>query len=414
MNNTDFLLKQVNILRLKLLERQEKEETFNLFSILRNERDEVNLHSRFISVLLDPTAPHKMGNIFLLLFLRTIKSKLQVNDSEIVVAPNFLNTTEFKDIDIFIRKGNEFAIIIENKIDAFDSNHEKEGQLEKYYREALEEGYLKENIEIYYLTLDQHGPSYESVFTSGKYPELNEKVVCISYGSEIIEWLKECAKESYAKPMLRESINQYINLLQRMTNNESTISERIELMNIVGKNADNLESAIFLLKNFKHIQWHTISNFWKELSEALVSAGYTLTETIDNELVDNAVHGGLRKRKVDFNLRFTSSSSIPITINCDFNDWICYGISNPEGKFSKELKDKVKALEAIEESDGNANKEWLYWKYFEPKSGGDLEFCFSDFENTPTYKLISPQKRKEYIEHMVSIINDFVDKLEKL
>ena len=46
MNNTDFLLKQVNILRLKLLERQEKEETFNLFSILRNERDEVNLHSR--------------------------------------------------------------------------------------------------------------------------------------------------------------------------------------------------------------------------------------------------------------------------------------------------------------------------------------------------------------------------------
>lgn len=56
MNNVDFLLKQVNILRLKLLERQDNEETFNLFSILLNERDEVNLHSRFISVLLDPEA----------------------------------------------------------------------------------------------------------------------------------------------------------------------------------------------------------------------------------------------------------------------------------------------------------------------------------------------------------------------
>ena len=34
MNNVDFLLKQVNILRLKLLERQDNEEAFNLFSIL--------------------------------------------------------------------------------------------------------------------------------------------------------------------------------------------------------------------------------------------------------------------------------------------------------------------------------------------------------------------------------------------
>lgn len=39
MNNVDFLLKQVNILRLKLLERQDNEETFNLFSILLNERE---------------------------------------------------------------------------------------------------------------------------------------------------------------------------------------------------------------------------------------------------------------------------------------------------------------------------------------------------------------------------------------
>lgn len=130
MNNVVFLLKQVNILRLKLLERQDKEEIFNLFSILLNERDEVNLHSRFISVLLDPKAPHKMGNTFLSLFLRVVESNMQVDDAEISITPNFLNPSEFKDIDIFIRKGNEFAVIIENKIDALDSNHEEEGQLD--------------------------------------------------------------------------------------------------------------------------------------------------------------------------------------------------------------------------------------------------------------------------------------------
>lgn len=411
MDNTDFFLKQVNILRLKQQERQDKEEAFNLFSILRNERDEVNLHSRFISVLLDPKAPHKMGNTFLSLFLRTVESNMQVDDAEISVAPNFSNPSEFKDIDIFIRKGNEYAVIIENKIDASDSNHEEEGQLEKYYREVIEEGYSKDNTDIYYLTLDQHEPSEESVSTSDKYPELAEKIRCISYGSEIIEWLKACAKESYARPLLRESINQYINLLQRMTNNESSISERIELMNIVGKNADNLESAMFLIKNFKHIQWHTIYEFWKELSEALVLNGYVITEAVDNGLIHDAVHGGPRKKKqAHFHLCFTSSNKTPLAINCDYDDYICYGIYNSNGKFSQSVKDKVKALESIEESDGNSNKYWLYWKYFEP--GSDLEFCFSDFEGTPAYKLIAPQWRKECIMRMVAIVDKFVHKLE--
>ena len=414
MDNIDLLLKEINILRLKLLGRQDEEETFNLFSILGNERDEVKLHSRFISVLLDPKAPHKMGNKFLSLFLRVVESKMQVDDAEISVMPNYSNRTEFKDIDIFIRKGYKSAIIIENKIDASDCNHEQEGQLEKYYREAIEEGYSVDNIDIYYLTLDQHEPSEDSVSTSGKYPELFEKVQCISYGSEIIEWLKKCAKESYAKPILRESINQYINLLQKMTNNESTISERIELMNIVGKNADNLESAMLLINNFKHIKWHTVYNFWKELSDTLVLSGYTITKAIDNGLIDNAIHGGARKKKVSFDLCFTSESGIPLSINCDYGDDICYGVFEATGKYTKEIKRKVKALIETEGQPYECTGYWLYWNYFEPEEGGELAFCFSEFERTPTYRLILPQKRKEYIEHMISIINEFVSKLEKL
>lgn len=82
-------------------------------------------------------------------------------------------------------------------------------------------------------------------------------------------------------------------------------------MNIVGKNTDNLESAMFLIKNFKHIQWHTIFDFWKELSGALGLAGYKLTKSIDKEMIDNAVHGGPRKQ-INFNLMFTSKSGVPI------------------------------------------------------------------------------------------------------
>ena len=44
---------------------QETKHAFNIFSILRHEDDEVNLHSRFIAELLDPQGTHGMGMAFL-------------------------------------------------------------------------------------------------------------------------------------------------------------------------------------------------------------------------------------------------------------------------------------------------------------------------------------------------------------
>lgn len=111
-------------------------------------------------------------------------------------------------------------VIIENKIYASDSNHENEGQLEKYYRIIIEEEKIPEdNIEVYYLSLDGHEPSTESVSTSNKYPKLCEKVQCISYPNEIVRWLQGCMPFVYDKPFQRETIIQYIKLIDDMTNN---------------------------------------------------------------------------------------------------------------------------------------------------------------------------------------------------
>jgi hypothetical protein len=42
---------------------------FNVFSIVRNDCDEVNLHSKFLYEILNPNGSHKKGDIFLQLFL---------------------------------------------------------------------------------------------------------------------------------------------------------------------------------------------------------------------------------------------------------------------------------------------------------------------------------------------------------
>ena len=61
MDNLKYLLKELNILRQRIIDREKNQDTFNIFEFMFKKTDEVNLHSRFLSVLMDPTASHKMG-----------------------------------------------------------------------------------------------------------------------------------------------------------------------------------------------------------------------------------------------------------------------------------------------------------------------------------------------------------------
>lgn len=76
--NIKYLLRDINIVRKKYEEREKNEDNFNMFTILRKESDEVYLHSRFLSALLDPNGPHRLGTIFLNSFLDRIESDLNM------------------------------------------------------------------------------------------------------------------------------------------------------------------------------------------------------------------------------------------------------------------------------------------------------------------------------------------------
>ena len=161
---------------------------FNIFSILRIESDEVNLHSRFISELLNPKGVHGLKNEFLDLFIETlgIETQLDTNDSRVCVK------REHEHIDIFISDSKGNVVMIENKIYA----GEQPDQLLRYYQKYPEGKLL-------FLTLDERESEQES--SEGKYES-------ISYRDHIIRWLAECKKIAVDKPTLRETLTQYINL----------------------------------------------------------------------------------------------------------------------------------------------------------------------------------------------------------
>lgn len=411
--NIKYLLRDINIVRKKFEEREKNEDNFNMFTILRKESDEVYLHSRFLSALLDPNGPHRLGTIFLNSFLDRIESDFEYDEKSLEVYPNNLNRSEYKEIDIcFIDRIGKRAVMVENKIYHKDSNHEDKGQLENYYGKLIEEDKIPEDgIEVYYLTLDGHEPSEDSVKLSGKYPTLQDKVKCISYSVEILDWLRDLVKECYNKPSLRESVIQYIKLIESMTNNDLSLEEIKELSNLIGQNEDNIQSTKVLLDNFIHIKWHTIHDFWQELILELINRDFKIQYQVENEEIDNLVHGNQKTRRIDLEVQI-KFKNVPVWIRNEYDEWLFWGVyTDEENKLSKNLISKLNKLKSgysVYESDEN----WLCYKFF-----GDCEqekICFSDFSCEGTFNLIAGKYRKEIIIKLSNQIEEFINKLHEL
>ncbi len=248
-------LKEIKLLKKEYNFIKNKEEKFNIFSILHKPYDEERLHSRFIASLLSPFGSHRLNELFLKKFIIQFVPNFDCKNAEVITE---YYAGEYGRIDILIKQQNrEKAIIIENKIYAGDQDR----QLKRYFEYMKnEEKLLSQNITTLYLTLDGHEPSLKSL---GKHETMEDiNCHCISYSNDIIKWLDGCLREVCNKPFIRESINQYIKLLKEMTNNEIDIEQRKKLQQIVG---NSLESSKYLIDNFKHIKWHTIADFWSEI-----------------------------------------------------------------------------------------------------------------------------------------------------
>lgn len=174
---------------------------FNLFSVLRSSSDELRLHSRFLAFLLNPKATHNQGTALLNLLL----NRLEIHDFDL---ENAIVEVEYQNIDILIRNPSKQAVIIENKIYASDQDE----QLWRYHQRLKAEGYS--DIRTTYLTLDGSEPSDQS--------RKNLAVILISYEAEILPWLKDCIPLIAREPGVRESVFQYIELLQKLTSSDQS------------------------------------------------------------------------------------------------------------------------------------------------------------------------------------------------
>lgn len=259
--------------------KEEIPEEFNIFRAMRNDTDEVRLHSRFIASLLDPYAPHGMDDYPLRMFLETIGMGYDILEEEYLdVQPGYEDKNEYENIDILI-KSDTHAIIIENKINHFDTNHEEVyvradgkrkliGQLERYYYVITKDDHCPpENTEVIYLTKDGKLPSLTSTGGTNPYfPELAGKVRCISYPQHIRPWLHKLLSYKNLNPLLRYEIEQYIQIIDDMTITDEEVKENNELQEIFGSmNTEERKLYRYLKSKEIDVCWHTADDLFHDI-----------------------------------------------------------------------------------------------------------------------------------------------------
>ena len=210
-------------------ERNRKGENYNLFSILNIERYELK-HSALIANLLDPKGSHGCGDAFLRAFFEiALKGTAYPFESS---TPLDSRTEHYTGpiagdtggrIDILV-KSSHYGLIIENKIYAGDQDK----QLTRYDNYG-KETFGADGYHLVYLTLYGCDASKESTATKSA-----EEVgyLRLSYAEDILRWLEQCARLAYDKPLVRESLNQYIRTIKQLTYqdmNEENIQTIIDL-----------------------------------------------------------------------------------------------------------------------------------------------------------------------------------------
>ncbi len=243
-------------------------ECYNVFNVLGVDNQELS-HSAFIAALLNPHGSHGMQDVFLKAFIDIIahggtKPELDTARAKVYTEYNIGNTTDTTGgrIDILITdrsntdsdKGHAF--IIENKIWAADQPN----QLLRYYNFA-DKAYDK--FTLLYLTPDGDEPSDQS---RGGLNAQDGDYQCISYRSDIIGWLQQCAQLAFDKPRVRETINQYIDLIQQLTN-QNTMEQNKEQLQLL---TENFEQAITIEQSMPDVRKHIFQDiFRKQVEEQL-------------------------------------------------------------------------------------------------------------------------------------------------
>jgi len=254
-------------------------ENFNVFRILKMESKEVGTHSAFLGELLNPAGSHGMKDTFLKLFIEQIGFPEFDTEGAKLVVEKYIGQidTDYLQggrIDIYLESKGEY-LFIENKIYAIDQPN----QLLRYHKH-------KPNAKLLYLTLkgDEYAGASDDMQSGKHYHRL-------SYRDDITSWLDRCHQAAAAHPIVRETILQYIHLVNHLTGRTPNNFMKEETKQLILGDYASYESAWYckqmveeLEREIPWIFWAELENIWQNRLPGLVSTlnGYQVMVAYDS------------------------------------------------------------------------------------------------------------------------------------
>lgn len=368
--------------------KQLRGEHFNVFTILNMESKENATHSAFLGELLDPHGSHFKGNLFLKLFLQTIKHEgfdiatAKVELEHVIGSRNDVDKTGGR-IDIFLQDKRNNFISIENKIYAIDQF----AQIERYIN------YKKGRNTVYYLTLGGNEPSDAS---KGNLTE-DDNYYCISYRHTIIEWLTLCLKESVEQPILRESIKQYIILLKKLTNQLTDNAMATEIQDLI---QSHYHSAKLVQQNIAEVEAAAVHSFLlsvKQDLERLLQTGWLIT--VDEKL--HSSYSGIQITNNKWNgvvMRLQGEAKL-------IGGRSIYGIVAHRDHWDRiKINKRLQEVIPVMQGDFKSSAHWPYYQFI------DL-FIDSDQDSIP--RLFDPNKRGPLVTKITALLLEMAKACEE-
>lgn len=250
-----------------------KGEKYNIFRVIDMTSNETSVHSAFLADLLNPNGLHQMGDVFLKLFINRFfndadfKTENAKVEREKYIGSVTRNTGGR--LDIIITDSTGKAIIIENKIYASD----QENQLIRYYNYAQN---LHSRYKLFYLSLDGIVHNEEKTLKDSDIHLYKDKdFYSISYESDILGWLEDCREKTADKPLIREGISHYINLIKYLTN-QTINKEMEELMGLILDNPKYIKNLGIIKRAIAMSEIELQTRFWTSLEQEMKGKGYSI------------------------------------------------------------------------------------------------------------------------------------------
>lgn len=175
---------------------------------------------------------------------------------------------------------------------------------------------MDNQVEVYYLTIDGHKPSTESLGTKEKgylhVSDIHESrsVKLIQYRKEICGWLNELLSlnEVSNRPYVTSTIEQYRNLVSELAGDIELHRKLAHLACQYPEEAwqmmQSSDENNLLVQKKKDVFWHGIVDFLNELESALVNEGFEIEPrtTPLYEAVTNFIFGNSKSDEIYFRI----------------------------------------------------------------------------------------------------------------